>query len=250
MECQHLALRIIGLGHVRNRARRESGEPHLAFERVSVSRCKVSSGLAGRSIDSLIFACEHPQSWIGSSGWTMVRGDAPARSYDLKTSVSWSKTWLRESDSWNLTKIRQRQAQRSWTSELVAGRGPGQLPELDGLSHSAGSAGDQLNSSGLRVQVLGSWVGSGQWPDHVGDRVCRWAGGVLGLSQGHGKSMWASVSHVQEWFDSSRASGEKGEGQTPLSMAWTALKADVVQKSVSWEFKGRDEQPLHGSYHY
>ncbi|KAF3607979.1 hypothetical protein DY000_02048258 [Brassica cretica] len=54
----------------------------------------------------------------------MVREDAPARSYDLKTSVSWSKTWLRESDSWNLTKIRQRQAQRSWTSKPVAGRGP------------------------------------------------------------------------------------------------------------------------------
>ncbi|KAF3496005.1 hypothetical protein DY000_02052018 [Brassica cretica] len=44
--------------------------------------------------------------------------------------------------------------------------------------------------------------------------------------------------------------GEKGEGRTTLSMAWTALKADVVQKSVSWEFKGRDERPLHGSYHY
>ncbi|KAF3513027.1 hypothetical protein F2Q69_00003307 [Brassica cretica] len=54
----------------------------------------------------------------------MVRGDAPARSYDLKTSVSWFKMWLRESDSWNLTKIRQRQAQRSWTREPVAGRGP------------------------------------------------------------------------------------------------------------------------------
>ncbi|KAF2611514.1 hypothetical protein F2Q70_00009842 [Brassica cretica] len=64
----------------------------------------------------------------------MVRGDAPARSYDLKTSVSWSKTWLRESDSWNLTKIRQRQAQRSWTSEPVAGRGPGS--KLDAVYNS------------------------------------------------------------------------------------------------------------------
>ncbi|WZZ35230.1 hypothetical protein YC2023_018631 [Brassica napus] len=33
-------------------------------------------------------------------------------------------------------------------------------------------------------------------------------------------------------------------------MAWKALQANAVQKSVSWEFKGRDERPLHGSYHY
>ncbi|KAF3583399.1 hypothetical protein F2Q69_00030080 [Brassica cretica] len=58
---------------------------------------------------------------------------------------------------------RRRQAQRSWTSELVAGQDP------DGLAHSAGTAGDQLNSAGLSVQVMGSWAGSGQWPGHVGD---------------------------------------------------------------------------------
>ncbi|KAG5373890.1 hypothetical protein IGI04_042794 [Brassica rapa subsp. trilocularis] len=45
----------------------------------------------------------------------------------------------------------------------------GQLPEQDGLAHSAVSAGDQLNSAGLSVQVLGSWAGSGQWPGHVDD---------------------------------------------------------------------------------
>ncbi|KAL0747720.1 hypothetical protein Bca101_029722 [Brassica carinata] len=33
-------------------------------------------------------------------------------------------------------------------------------------------------------------------------------------------------------------------------MAWTTLQANAVQKSVSWEFKGRDERTLHGSYHY
>ncbi|KAF3603927.1 hypothetical protein F2Q69_00036386 [Brassica cretica] len=44
-----------------------------------------------------------------------------------------------------------------------------ELHELDGLTHSAGSAGDQLNSAGLSVQVLGSWAGSGQWPGHVDD---------------------------------------------------------------------------------
>ncbi|WZZ51180.1 hypothetical protein YC2023_051287 [Brassica napus] len=38
-------------------------------------------------------------------------------------------------------------------------------------------------------------------------RVCRWAGGLLGLSQGHGQSMYAGFGHVQEWFDSSRTSG-------------------------------------------
>ncbi|CAG7876167.1 unnamed protein product, partial [Brassica rapa] len=83
----------------------------------------------------------------------------------------------------------------------------GQLPELDGLAHSAVSAGDQLNSAGLSVRVLGSWDGSGQWLGHVGDRVCRWAGGLLGLSQGHGQSVWDSFGHVQELFGSSRACG-------------------------------------------
>ncbi|KAF3535007.1 hypothetical protein F2Q69_00022584 [Brassica cretica] len=77
-----------------------------------------------------------PRSWIGSSGRTAVRVNAPVRSYDLKTSISWPE---------------------------------GQLPELDGLAHPAGSAGDQLNSAGLSVQVLGRVAGSGQWPSHVDD---------------------------------------------------------------------------------
>ncbi|KAF2583044.1 hypothetical protein F2Q68_00006624 [Brassica cretica] len=59
----------------------------------------------------------------------------------------------RSSTSW--TKL-------GWSSSRVC-----QLPELDGLSHSAGSAGDQLNSAGLSVQVSGSWAGSG--PGHVDD---------------------------------------------------------------------------------
>lgn len=53
-----------------------------------------------------------------------------------------------------------------------------QLPELDELAHSAGSAGDQLNSARLSVQVLDSWARSGQWSDHVdhpGVPVSRWA---------------------------------------------------------------------------
>ncbi|KAF3576151.1 hypothetical protein DY000_02032890 [Brassica cretica] len=50
----------------------------------------------------------------------------------------------------------------SWTQCITAGR-------CNGLAHSAGTAGDQLNSAGLSVQVMGSWAGSGQWPGHVGD---------------------------------------------------------------------------------
>ncbi|WZY94117.1 hypothetical protein YC2023_066446 [Brassica napus] len=38
-------------------------------------------------------------------------------------------------------------------------------------------------------------------------RVCRWAGWLLGLSQELGQSVWACFGHVQEWFDSSRTSG-------------------------------------------
>ncbi|KAG2307237.1 hypothetical protein Bca52824_026985 [Brassica carinata] len=37
-----------------------------------------------------------------------------------------------------------------------------QLPEIDGLPHSSGSIGDQLNSAGLSVQVSGSWTRSGK----------------------------------------------------------------------------------------
>ncbi|KAF3560099.1 hypothetical protein F2Q69_00014885 [Brassica cretica] len=48
----------------------------------------------------------------------------------------------------------------SWTQCITAGR-------CNGLAHSAGTAGDQLNSAGLSVQVMGSWAGSGQWPGHV-----------------------------------------------------------------------------------
>ncbi|KAG2265699.1 hypothetical protein Bca52824_072778 [Brassica carinata] len=38
-------------------------------------------------------------------------------------------------------------------------------------------------------------------------RVCRWAGGLLGLSQEHGQSVWAYFGHVQECFDSSKPCG-------------------------------------------
>nr|VDD31267.1 unnamed protein product [Brassica oleracea] len=120
-----------------------------------------------RRIDKLIrnrvsSLCHKNGAFYGSSGRTAVRGNAPVRSYDLKTSISW-REGKKETSSKELDK-----RAGSWTSELVAGQDPGQLPELDGLAHSAGSAGDQLNSAGLSVQVLGSWAGSGQWTGHVG----------------------------------------------------------------------------------
>ena len=59
-----------------------------------------------------------------------------------------------------------------------------QLPELDGLAHSAGTAGDQLNSAGLSVQVMGSWAGSGQWPGHVGDPCVPMGWWALGIEPG------------------------------------------------------------------
>ncbi|KAF2532708.1 hypothetical protein F2Q70_00030107 [Brassica cretica] len=71
----------------------------------------------------------------------------------------------------------------SWTQCITAGR-CSQLPELDGLAHSAGSAGDQLNSSGLSVQVLGSWAGSGQWPGHVGNSCVPMGWLALGIEPG------------------------------------------------------------------
>ena len=66
-----------------------------------------------------------------------------------------------------------------WSSSKVC-----QLPELDGLAHSAGSAGDQLNSAGLSVQVMGSWAGSGQWPGHVGDPGVPMGWLALGIEPG------------------------------------------------------------------
>ncbi|KAG5374299.1 hypothetical protein IGI04_042388 [Brassica rapa subsp. trilocularis] len=66
-------------------------------------------------------------------------------------------SWTRSRDLEGLKKIKE----ASWTQCITAGR-CSQLPELDGLAHSAVSAGDQLNSAGLSVRVLGSWFGSGQ----------------------------------------------------------------------------------------
>ncbi|KAF2550295.1 hypothetical protein F2Q68_00033706 [Brassica cretica] len=49
------------------------------------------------------------------------------------------------------------------------------------LTQSDGTAGDQLNSAELSVQVLGSWAGSGQWPGHVGDPCVTMGWWALGI---------------------------------------------------------------------
>ncbi|KAG5393285.1 hypothetical protein IGI04_023248 [Brassica rapa subsp. trilocularis] len=84
------------------------------------------------------------------------------------------------------------QRKQAGRSVLTAGRcgkqarpaSVGQLPELDGLAHSAGSSRDPLNSAGLSVQVLGSLVGSGLWPGHVGDPCVPMGWLALGIKPG------------------------------------------------------------------
>ena len=75
-----------------------------------------------------------------------------------------------------------------------------QLPELDGLAHSDGSAGDQLNSAGdqlnsagLSVQVSDQWVKSGWLPGQLGCQGWLWTGGLFWSGHWHGQSVWASV---------------------------------------------------------
>ncbi|KAF3506329.1 hypothetical protein F2Q69_00006705 [Brassica cretica] len=97
-----------------------------------------------------------PRFWIGSSGRTAVRGNAPETS--SKELDKRAGSWTRSRDLEGLKKIKE----TSWTQCITAGR-------CNGLAHSAGTAGDQLNSAGLSVQVMGSWAGSGQWSGHVGD---------------------------------------------------------------------------------
>ncbi|KAG2294607.1 hypothetical protein Bca52824_041276 [Brassica carinata] len=64
---------------------------------------------------------------------------------------------------------------------------------------------DQMDQLGLSSWAVGPGLDSGRamWVT----RVCRWAGWLLGLSHELGQSVWACFGHVQEWFDSSRTSG-------------------------------------------
>ncbi|KAF3501883.1 hypothetical protein F2Q69_00042443 [Brassica cretica] len=164
-----------------------------------------------------------------------------------------SRSGKRPRDLEGLKKIKE----ASWTQCITAGRCGKQARPASwvswGSAHSAGSAGDQLNSAGLSVQVSGSWTGSGQWPGHVA-RVCRWAGGLLGLSQEQGQSMLACFGHVQEWFNSSRTSGpentrkwlwKKIGGRIPLPMVETTLKADEHTKITRREGR-RPDSTLRG----
>ena len=93
-----------------------------------------------------------------------------------------------------------------------------QLPELDGLAHSAGSAGDQLNSAGLSVQVMGSWAGSGQWPGHVGDPGVPMGWLALGIEPEAWAIRVGLFGLVQEWIGKPRASGNC---LRRMGMIWT-----------------------------
>ena len=62
---------------------KSSVEPFVLRQDVSTTGFEDESILSGGDL-----SC--PQSWIGSSRHTLVRGDEPVRSHDLKTSVSWS----------------------------------------------------------------------------------------------------------------------------------------------------------------
>ncbi|KAF2566936.1 hypothetical protein F2Q68_00025469 [Brassica cretica] len=95
-----------------------------------------------------------------------------------------SRSGNRPRDLEGLKKIKE----ASWAQCITAGR-CGQLPELDGLAHSAGSDGDQLNSARLSVQVSGSWAGSRQWPGHVGDPCVLMGWWALGIEPGARESM-------------------------------------------------------------
>ncbi|KAF3495316.1 hypothetical protein DY000_02052805 [Brassica cretica] len=123
----------------------------------------------------------------------------------------------------------------SWCEETHQS---GQLPELDGLAHSSGSSGDQLNSAGLSVQVLGSWAGSGQWLGHVGDPCVPMGWLALGIEP----EAWAirvGPENTRKWSE------KKIGGRISLPMAETALKADVCGKSVPWATK---REVMHGPW--
>ncbi|KAF2618740.1 hypothetical protein F2Q68_00039173 [Brassica cretica] len=78
-----------------------------------------------------------------------------------------SRSGNRPRDLEGLKKIKE----ASWTQCITAWR-------------CAGSDGDQLNSAGLSVQVLGSWAESGQWSGHVGDPCVTMGWWALGIEPG------------------------------------------------------------------
>ncbi|KAF2578250.1 hypothetical protein F2Q68_00002862 [Brassica cretica] len=141
-----------------------------------------------------------------------------------------SRSGNRPRDLEGLKKIKE----ASWTQCKTAGRCAGIL------SQSAGTAGDQFNSAGLSVQVSDQWDRSGRLSGRLVGQGWLWAGGFFWSGHGHGQSVWDCFGHVQEWFDSFRASGpentrkwsgKKIGGRIPLPMAETALKADKLQRS-------------------
>ncbi|KAF2588806.1 hypothetical protein F2Q70_00039040 [Brassica cretica] len=144
------------------------------------------------------------------------------------------------------------------------------------LAQSAGTDGDQLNSSELSVQDLGSWAGSGQWPGHVGDPCVTMGWWALGIEPGawtirvgwfwtfpgvaspclcrHARDSSYILKHKENQRkyrelvgfniqlksgpeNTHKWSGKKIGRRIPLPMAETALKADVCGKAVPWATK-------------
>ncbi|KAF2554286.1 hypothetical protein F2Q68_00034587 [Brassica cretica] len=163
-----------------------------------------------------------------------------------------SRSGNRPRDLEGLKKIKE----ASWTQCITAGR-CSQLPELDGLAHSAGSAGDQLNSSGLSVQVLGSWAGSGQWPGHVGNSCVPMGWLALGIEPG----AWAirvglfltfpGVASSTSW---EHTKIPRREGRRPdftlIGMNSLEDRCSVETGLMEVPWKGSGVRPLNGSYQY
>ncbi|KAF3513354.1 hypothetical protein F2Q69_00005961 [Brassica cretica] len=82
---------------------------------------------------------------------------------------------------------------------------PAQLAGI--LAHSAGSAGSKLNSAGWSAGSSDQCDSYGRLPGRLVGQGWLWAGGLFWSGHGHGQSVWACFGHVQEWFDSSRTSG-------------------------------------------
>ncbi|KAF3590333.1 hypothetical protein DY000_02021198 [Brassica cretica] len=122
----------------------------------------------------------------------------------------------------------------------------GQLPDLDGLAHSAGSAGDQLNSAGLSVQVLGSWAGGMGSPCGIVLDMSRSGLAVPGRvvtaigervqSVPLIKSMARNDTEGMQWYKGvGRVDGELGKATSQLDQLERSSKPQVKWfSSTSW----------------
>ncbi|KAF2613223.1 hypothetical protein F2Q70_00011442 [Brassica cretica] len=139
----------------------------------------------------LEYADPNLESWTSGTSHVFVwLLDGPSTVVEVANSVSWAKL-----------------GQAQCSSHQVQ---PAQLAGI--LAHSAGSAGSQLNSAA--ADPAGWSAGSsdqcdsyGRLPGRLVGQGWLWAGGLFWSGHGHGQSVWACFRHVQEWFDSSRTSG-------------------------------------------